>query len=196
MVTTNRIAALFTLLLVSVFALPADAHRSGCHRWHSCPSDTGSYTMAGRLPAPVTPAVQPAVRPPTLAAATVQATTTSNANLRQAPSTSSAALLVIPEGTRLSAGSCTTWCPVTYGQQRGYVARRLLSFGAAAPQSPVSLPSMRDTYTNVDGQQIQRPTFSETAPAGASAKCRDGSYSFSTHRQGTCSRHGGVDAWM
>jgi hypothetical protein len=25
-------------------AIPvADAHRSGCHRWHSCPSDTGSY---------------------------------------------------------------------------------------------------------------------------------------------------------
>lgn len=22
----------------------ASAHRSGCHRWHSCPSDTGSYT--------------------------------------------------------------------------------------------------------------------------------------------------------
>ena len=20
------------------------AHRSGCHRWHSCPSDSGSYT--------------------------------------------------------------------------------------------------------------------------------------------------------
>lgn len=25
-------------------AKPAEAHRSGCHRWHSCPSDTGSYT--------------------------------------------------------------------------------------------------------------------------------------------------------
>lgn len=23
---------------------PAGAHRSGCHRWHSCPSDTGSYS--------------------------------------------------------------------------------------------------------------------------------------------------------
>ncbi len=23
---------------------PAFAHRSGCHRWHSCPSDSGSYT--------------------------------------------------------------------------------------------------------------------------------------------------------
>jgi len=22
----------------------ASAHRSGCHRWHSCPSDSGSYT--------------------------------------------------------------------------------------------------------------------------------------------------------
>jgi hypothetical protein len=21
-----------------------EAHQSGCHRWHSCPSDTGSYT--------------------------------------------------------------------------------------------------------------------------------------------------------
>lgn len=26
-------------------ALPVSAHRSGCHRWHTCPSDTGSYTM-------------------------------------------------------------------------------------------------------------------------------------------------------
>src|SRR5215218_1626121 len=25
------------------FAQPAEAHRSGCHRYHSCPSDTGSY---------------------------------------------------------------------------------------------------------------------------------------------------------
>src|SRR3954463_11677667 len=22
---------------------PASAHRDGCHRWHSCPSDSGSY---------------------------------------------------------------------------------------------------------------------------------------------------------
>ncbi len=25
------------------FAPSAEAHRSGCHRWHSCPSDSGSY---------------------------------------------------------------------------------------------------------------------------------------------------------
>jgi hypothetical protein len=35
-----------------------------------------------------------------------------------------------------------------------------------------------------------------TPPPGASATCRDGSYSFSTHRSGTCSHHGGVKTWL
>jgi hypothetical protein len=32
-------------LVLAIILLPfsASAHRSGCHRWHSCPSDTGSY---------------------------------------------------------------------------------------------------------------------------------------------------------
>lgn len=33
-------------------------------------------------------------------------------------------------------------------------------------------------------------------PAGASARCRDGSFSFSAHRSGTCSHHGGVVQWL
>jgi hypothetical protein len=50
-----------------------------------------------------------------------------------------------------------------------------------------------DTYTNVDGNQVERPDGSS---AGASAKCNDGSYSHSQHRSGTCSGHGGVDQWL
>ncbi|WP_340376811.1 hypothetical protein U5640_18125 [Streptomyces sp. SS7] len=30
-------------LLLALVPVPAQAHRDGCHRWHSCPSDTGSY---------------------------------------------------------------------------------------------------------------------------------------------------------
>ncbi len=30
---------------------------------------------------------------------------------------------------------------------------------------------------------------------GATAKCRDGSLSFSAHHRGTCSHHGGVAQW-
>jgi len=34
------------------------------------------------------------------------------------------------------------------------------------------------------------------APPGATARCRDGTYSFSQHRSGTCSHHGGVAVWL
>jgi len=33
-------------------------------------------------------------------------------------------------------------------------------------------------------------------PPGATARCKDGTYSFSKHRSGTCSHHGGVAAWL
>ena len=54
------------------------------------------------------------------------------------------------------------------------------------------------TYTNKSGQEVHRPAHSKTGavPDGATAKCRDGTYSFSTHHSGTCSRHGGVAAWL
>jgi hypothetical protein len=35
-----------------------------------------------------------------------------------------------------------------------------------------------------------------TNPAGATAKCKDGTYSKSRHRSGTCSKHGGVADWL
>ncbi len=52
------------------------------------------------------------------------------------------------------------------------------------------------TYENVDGEQVPRPYTAPSAPAGATAKCRDGTYSFSQHRSGTCSHHGGVAQWL
>ena len=40
------------------------------------------------------------------------------------------------------------------------------------------------------------PVRAATAPVGATARCRDGTYSFSQHRRGTCSWHGGVAEWL
>ncbi|MEE4418322.1 DUF3761 domain-containing protein [Streptomyces bugieae] len=37
---------------------------------------------------------------------------------------------------------------------------------------------------------------SPQAPAGATAQCNDGSYSYSAHRRGTCSHHRGVAVWL
>jgi hypothetical protein len=33
--------ALVSLVLLTALLTRTDAHRSGCHRWHSCPSDHG-----------------------------------------------------------------------------------------------------------------------------------------------------------
>lgn len=40
---------IFILLVFSIaFSNVSFAHRSGCHRWHSCPSDIGSYICGDR----------------------------------------------------------------------------------------------------------------------------------------------------
>jgi hypothetical protein len=53
-------------------------------------------------------------------------------------------------------------------------------------------------YRNSRGVCVHRPvqTHNSTAPAGATAQWRDGSYSFSQSRRGTCSHHGGVAKWL
>ena len=61
---------------------------------------------------------------------------------------------------------------------------------APAPTSQINY------YTNVNGNTIQSPTHYNSAPAGATAECRDGTYSFSQNHRGTCSHHGGVSRWL
>src|SRR4051812_20980711 len=46
-------------------------------------------------------------------------------------------------------------------------------------------------YTNSAHRRVQSPTRYDKAPAGATAQCRDLTYSFSQSRRGTCSHHGG-----
>lgn len=50
-------------------------------------------------------------------------------------------------------------------------------------------------YENTYGNTVQSPTQYDSRPAGASARCGDGTYSFSQSRRGTCSHHGGVAEW-
>jgi Protein of unknown function (DUF3761) len=54
------------------------------------------------------------------------------------------------------------------------------------------------SYINKDGLRVHSPAHTKDGqqPVGASAQCRDGSYSFSRHHQGTCAQHGGVSRWL
>lgn len=85
----------------------------------------------------------------------------------------------------------TTTPPVTQVTTVGtYVAPKPV---AAAPVQP-SCPN--GTYVNSAGNTVCSPYASSSAPYGATAECRDGSYSFSQSHSGTCSHHGGVSQWL
>jgi hypothetical protein len=53
-----------------------------------------------------------------------------------------------------------------------------------------------NSYVNIRGACVHRPVHANHAPKGSTARCRDGTYSFSQSRRGTCSWHGGVANWL
>lgn len=87
----------------------------------------------------------------------------------------------------------------------GMVAAAVLAspivFGRTSPdawaQPDESELTTHRHYRNKAGNDVHSPskTKSGEVPTGASAKCADGTYSFSRHHSGTCSRHGGVAQW-
>jgi uncharacterized protein YraI len=124
-----------------------------------------------------------------------RAYTTARLHLRAEPSANARVLSTIPRGEEVRRGVCSDgWCAVVHEARTGYVAERYLS--TAAP-TPSTAPQGRG-YTNSDGVRVASPrrTADGKPPAGASAQCRDGTYSFSLHRRGTCSHHGGVSRWL
>lgn len=68
----------------------------------------------------------------------------------------------------------------------------------AQPRHHAAADEVEDTglYTNSQGNIVHRPAHASQIPSGATAICRDNTYSFSQSRRGTCSHHGGVASWF
>lgn len=74
---------------------------------------------------------------------------------------------------------------------------KVIENGTKAPTPAAAATNCPNgTYVNSAGNTVCRPYETNSAPAGATAKCGDGTYSFSQSRRGTCSRHGGVAQWL
>lgn len=106
-------------------------------------------------------------------------------------------------------GSQTATYKVTYenGRQTGkklvgttvtaQPVAQVTSVGTYEAPPPAPAPSCPNgTYVNSAGNTVCSPYTSPSQPAGATAQCADGSYSFSQSRSGTCSHHGGVARWL
>ena len=67
---------------------------------------------------------------------------------------------------------------------------------ASHPEWTTTL-STGTSYQNVNNNTVHSPSYSSNGiPAGATAECGDGTYSFSLHHSGSCSHHGGVAQWL
>jgi Protein of unknown function (DUF3761) len=122
--------------------------------------------------------------------------TTATVWLRASPTFTAATkrVALLPRGAQVQIIRCQDQaCNVQFRRLQGYIARELLR--ATPAPSPVD-PGRG--YINSRGQWIPSPaqTVDGQAPDGATAQCRDGSYSFSQSRRGTCSWHGGVLEWL
>lgn len=138
---------------------------------------------------------------------------TNNLNLRYEANAHSYVLTVIPKGTAVTIDEdCNcSWVLVEYNGYVGYVSTKYLSKNPVSHKFKSNIPRRKITsynptnsrvrsnrvryYTNKYGNRVQSPTIYNSKPAGATALCRDGTYSFSQNRRGTCSHHGGVAIW-
>ena len=138
---------------------------------------------------------------------------TNNLNLRYEANTHSYVLTVIPKGTAVTIDEdCNcSWVCVEYNGYVGYVSTKYLSKNPVSHKFKPNISRRKITsynptnsrvrsnrvryYTNKYGNRVQSPTIYNSKPAGATALCRDGTYSFSQNRRGTCSHHGGVAIW-
>jgi uncharacterized protein YraI len=120
--------------------------------------------------------------------------TTASVRLREKPFPTASALAVLPQGAAVRLYSCSQgWCSVAVSKLAGYILEELLT-----AQAPQAATSQGRGYINSQGEWVPSPTRTADSqpPAGATAHCRDGTFSFSRTRRGTCSHHGGVAEWL
>lgn len=103
-------------------------------------------------------------------------------NVRSGAGKSFDVVRTLSRGERVQLGpkDSSGWAPMydNYGSAIGYVYRASDNVRSYAP---TALPAR---------------TRQRSHPAGASALCRDGTYSYSASRRGACSWHGGVAQWL
>jgi len=120
--------------------------------------------------------------------------TTASVRLREKPFANARPLAALPQGTAVRLYTCSQgWCSVAVSQLAGYLLEEFLS-----AQATQAATSQGRGYINSKGEWVPSPTRTADGkpPEGATAHCRDGTFSFSRTRQGTCSHHGGVAEWL
>ena len=135
--------------------------------------------------------------------------TTANVHLRSESNTESNIICTVTKGSLVSIiEELEGWTKVSFNKKEGYICNSFLKLfndpsgqGNTNNAYKYSSSTTNDStkikyYKNSQGEKVQSPTYYTKPPEGATAECRDGTYSFSKNRRGTCSHHGGVKRWL
>lgn len=137
-----------------------------------------------------------ALAPSQSAARNYDCTKAANANKavckNAAKTAAAAAHKPAPSATKVNSATVTkTKAERTYDcTKRGNANKAQCKASGSAQQAtakPVSMPKATTRATT---------TSSDTNPAGAIARCKDGTYSHAKSHRGACSHHGGVANWL
>lgn len=117
---------------------------------------------------------------------------TKNANLRESADNNSEIIQTIGGGEEIRViRQKGAWFYVLYSGQKGWMHGNTIKYKNAVPSK---LPE-NSTATVSRPDAVYKAPERSVNPTGATARCRDGTLSYSAHRRGTCSHHGGVAVW-
>lgn len=140
--------------------------------------------------------------------------TTTAARMRACPYLTCTVVNTLPTGTAIEivgsedgarVNGSVVWYEVEVDGRTGYVHSSLTTERAPAAATPsrstttttsrTQSSSSAVTVTPEPSTQVTTPAVQEHPP-GATAICRNGTYSYSQNRRGTCSHNGGVAQWL
>ncbi len=133
-----------------------------------------------------------------------QKITSEDVNFRSSPEIKENKICLIAKGTIVTIvpdnSEHENWTKINFNGKTGYVSSDFLKKAPTNSKSNSynnnSSSNKVKYYKNSKGEKVQSPTHYDSVPAGATAECKDGTYSFSRSRRGTCSHHGGVKRWL
>lgn len=202
----SSMTPLRAIIIVSAFFVPAAltmAPASAATRHYDC-SKAANANKAACKGAAAPSAGQGT--PSRTIAATVKTTTTSRqydctkpGNARKAPCRAAAAQS--PAGsspgavkTTTSSVATTTDCSKWFNKARAACRTSKSSTPPRTNVAPAPKPVAANSNVNASSRSTRAAANSNAQ--GATAQCKDGSFSHAAHHAGACSHHGGVAKWM
>lgn len=193
----RALLALAFVVPTALVAAPGSAAAAPRHYDCSKPGNANKSACKGAL-MPTTPAVRKTTTAVTTTTTTRHYDCSKPGNSSKAPCKTAAAQASAGKSagavkTTTTSTATTKDCTKWYNRMRATCRTSTASTPAHTTVAPAPKPVQPATAARSNANPTKA---ANSDPAGATAQCRDGTYSHSRTHQGACSHHGGVAKWL